>query len=160
MKKILAIALCVLVQVTFGNTNSLVELAKSLDDLTNGWYKLTYDPNSTATWVMCPKCAKLLRLPLWKVVKVGRSQLKCNNIEKGKRCNHTMWYVDEWMLLNFSHTKLRTAAIIANKAIYKAISRGDNSEAEEWLGRLETVRDELAKLAIKKKRYLDRKKRR
>ena len=71
-----------------------------------------------------------------------------------------MWYVDEWMILNFSHTKYRNAAVIANNAFDKAMSCGNLKEAEEWLGRLRLVRNEMAKLMEEKDRYLARKKRR
>lgn len=156
MKKLIVIALCLVANFSFGSTNRLDVLAKNLYDLTNGWYKLTYDPNSTATGLMCSKCGTVYRLPLGKVVKVGKSRIKCRN----NGCNHTMWYVDEWMMLNSYQTICRNMVSIAGRELHKALSRGDNKEAEYWVGKLELAVDEMAKLAIKKKRYLERKKRR
>lgn len=157
MKKILVIALCVLVQATFGNTNSLVELAKSLDDLTNGWHKLNYDKNSTATRIMCPKCVtSYVLLSAGKAVKVGKSKMKCRTFG----CNQTMWYVDEWMVLNLCQTSCREMVTIAGRELYKALSSGDNKKAEYWVGKLKMATSEMEKLAVEKEKYLARKKRR
>lgn len=133
-------------------TNNCEKLTNIWDSFTNSWEKLTYDSNSTAVRIMCMNCTIICQLPLGKVVKVGRSQIKC------PCCNHIMWYVDEWMLLNFCHTQTRNMAVIAFNELNKVMAHGDLKKVEEWLSKFEMAMDRMVKVQIDKQRYLARKK--